>query len=107
MYCVLQNLSMQFSINDELFYMMKTETTRAAMRLPKVMLSCEEAPVNSVEPVGAAVPLDGTTVAKVVAAGVAAAGISLVMIPAGTEAGAGVPTTRAADEDPAGVSKTT
>ena len=58
--------------------------------------------MNSGVPVGAAVLLVGTTVARVVAAGAA-----LVMTPAGTEAGAGVPTTRAADEDPAGVSKTT
>jgi len=85
--------------------MTKTETMRAPIRVPKVIVSWEEAPVNSVEPVGAAVPFVGTMVANVVAAG--GAGASLVMMPAGTATGAGVPTTRAADEDPAGVSKTT
>jgi len=94
--------------------MMKTARTMAPMREPKVMLTWGAAPKNVAGAVGpAVVPLDavGISVAKVVAAAVAAgvaAGVALVMMPAATDAGAGVPTTSAtAAEEPTGVWKTT
>src|SRR4051794_6129093 len=86
---------------DVVFYMAKTATRAATKRDPKVKDSWDESlEWNSVGLAveEAFVPV-GLRVANVVAAG----GAAVVMIPAGTVAGAGVPTTRAADEVPSAV----